>query len=101
MRAEPGSMPRTPGGVIRFDCTGPAGSPRRRSTGLERWSRRPSGPGPRRWFHQLGVQSATAAIAGLAKGRRRVGTRIVTSAVDHSSVLAAAEDLRRTGDRSG
>jgi cysteine desulfurase len=31
-----------------------------------------------------------AAVAGLALGRRRVGSRIVTTAIDHSSVLAAA-----------
>ena len=42
-------------------------------------------------FTSSGAQAATAAIAGLAKGRRRAGSRIVTSAVDHSSVLAAAE----------
>jgi cysteine desulfurase len=42
-------------------------------------------------FTSSGVQAATAAIAGLAKGRRRTGPRIITSAVDHSSVLAAAE----------
>ena len=42
-------------------------------------------------FTSSGVHAATAAIAGLAKGRRRAGPRIVTSAVDHSSVLAAAE----------
>ena len=42
-------------------------------------------------FTSSGVHAATAAIAGLAKGRRRIGPRIVASAVDHSSVLAAAE----------
>ena len=31
-----------------------------------------------------------AAVAGLALGRRRAGTRIVTTAIDHSSVLNAA-----------
>ena len=31
-----------------------------------------------------------AAIAGLALGRRRIGTRILTTAIDHSSVLNAA-----------
>lgn len=31
-----------------------------------------------------------AAVAGLARGRRRVGTVVVTSSVEHSSVLAAA-----------
>jgi cysteine desulfurase len=31
-----------------------------------------------------------AAVAGLALGRRRIGPRIVTTAIDHSSVLSAA-----------
>ncbi|SER00196.1 cysteine desulfurase family protein [Microlunatus flavus] len=34
--------------------------------------------------------TAQAAVAGLARGRRRVGTTVVTSAVEHSAVLAAA-----------
>jgi cysteine desulfurase len=34
--------------------------------------------------------TAQAAVAGLALGRRRVGDVVVTSAVDHSAVLAAA-----------
>lgn len=42
-------------------------------------------------FTASGVHSAHAAIEGLALGRRRVGTVIVTSAIDHSAVLAAAE----------
>jgi cysteine desulfurase len=37
------------------------------------------------------VQSINAAIAGLALGRRRVGTSVVTSAIEHSSTLAAAQ----------
>jgi cysteine desulfurase len=41
-------------------------------------------------FTGSGVLSAQAALAGLALGRRRVGRSIVTSAVDHSAVLAAA-----------
>ena len=41
------------------------------------------------------VQSTYAAIAGLARGRRRVGTGIVTSAIEHSSTLAAAETYGR------
>ena len=41
-------------------------------------------------FTSSGVQSSYAAIAGLSLGRRRVGTRVVTSAIEHSSVLAAA-----------
>jgi cysteine desulfurase len=42
-------------------------------------------------FTGSGAHSAQAAIAGLALGRRRVGTGIVTSAVEHSSVLSAAQ----------
>jgi cysteine desulfurase len=42
-------------------------------------------------FPASGVQSAHAAVAGLALGRRRIGSRIITSAIDHSAVLAAAE----------
>jgi cysteine desulfurase len=34
--------------------------------------------------------SAQAAVAGLLQGRRRIGIRVVTSAVEHSAVLAAA-----------
>jgi cysteine desulfurase len=41
-------------------------------------------------FTGSGVQSAYAAVAGLALGRRRVGASIVTSAIEHSSILAAA-----------
>jgi cysteine desulfurase len=41
-------------------------------------------------FTGSGVHASHAAVAGLALGRRRVGSRIVTTAIDHSSVLAAA-----------
>jgi cysteine desulfurase len=41
-------------------------------------------------FTASGVHASHAAVAGLALGRRRVGSRIVTTAIDHSSVLAAA-----------
>jgi cysteine desulfurase len=41
-------------------------------------------------FTASGVHANHAAVAGLALGRRRVGDRIVTTAIDHSSVLAAA-----------
>ena len=41
-------------------------------------------------FPGSGVQASYAAVDGLALGRRRVGNRIVSTAVDHSSVLAAA-----------
>jgi cysteine desulfurase len=36
------------------------------------------------------AQASYAAVAGLAIGRRRTGNRIVTTAIDHSSVLNAA-----------
>ena len=36
------------------------------------------------------AQASYAAVAGLALGRRRTGNRIVTTAIDHSSVLNAA-----------
>jgi cysteine desulfurase len=42
-------------------------------------------------FTASGVHSANAAVAGMALGRRRVGSLIVTSAIDHSAVLGAAE----------
>jgi cysteine desulfurase len=41
-------------------------------------------------FTASGVHASYAAVSGLALGRRRVGSRIVTTAIDHSSVLAAA-----------
>lgn len=41
-----------------------------------------TGPGP---------QAATAAIDGLALGRRRVGRTMITSTIEHSTVLAATE----------
>ena len=41
-------------------------------------------------FTGSGTQASLAAVAGLAIGRRRIGPRIVTTAIDHSSVLASA-----------
>lgn len=41
-------------------------------------------------FTPSGVHASHAAVAGLALGRRRVGDRVVTTAVDHSAVLSAA-----------
>lgn len=56
-------------------------------------------------FTGSGTQAAHAAIAGLALGRRRIGRTIVTTAVDHSAVLAAAsafgEHVRVGVDRIG
>jgi cysteine desulfurase len=42
-------------------------------------------------FPSSGPHAAIAAVAGFARGRQRVGSTIVTSTVDHSSVLAAAD----------
>jgi cysteine desulfurase len=42
-------------------------------------------------FTGSGAHAAHAAVAGLALGRRRVGNAIVTTAIDHSAVLAAAD----------
>ncbi|SDS03903.1 cysteine desulfurase [Friedmanniella luteola] len=56
-------------------------------------------------FPASGVHAAHAAVAGLARGRRRVGEVVVTSTIDHSSVLSAADAAgRRVGvpvDRYG
>jgi cysteine desulfurase len=41
-------------------------------------------------FTASGVHASQAAVLGLALGRQRIGSRIVTTAIDHSSVLAAA-----------
>jgi cysteine desulfurase len=41
-------------------------------------------------FTASGAHASQAAVLGLGLGRRRVGSRIVTTAIDHSSVLAAA-----------
>lgn len=41
-------------------------------------------------FTSSGVASSLAAVAGLCRGRRRVGSRVVSSAIEHSAVLAAA-----------
>ncbi|HEY6812668.1 MAG TPA: aminotransferase class V-fold PLP-dependent enzyme [Propionibacteriaceae bacterium] len=41
-------------------------------------------------FTASAAHSQHAAVAGLALGRRRIGPRIVTTAIDHSSTLAAA-----------
>ena len=44
-------------------------------------------------FTTSGGPPAYAAVAGLARGRRRTGARIVTTAVDHSAVLSAAANV--------
>ena len=91
MHSRRGSTPSEPGGAIRCGCTDPDGWPPRRSTGpATSW---PAAVGARPdevVFTGSGTQSSQAAVAGLAIGRRRIGSRIVTTAIDHSSVLAAA-----------
>ncbi len=42
-------------------------------------------------FPASGPHAAQAAIAGLAKGRARIGRTVVTSTIDHSAVLSAAD----------
>ena len=48
-------------------------------------------------FTTSGTQAVHLAVLGTALGRRRVGNRLVVSAVEHSSVLFAAEAHQRAG----
>ena len=48
-------------------------------------------------FTSSGTQAVQLAVSGLALGRRRIGGHVVTSAVEHSSVLAAARLLEAGG----
>ncbi|MYX21303.1 aminotransferase class V-fold PLP-dependent enzyme, partial [Streptomyces sp. SID8380] len=48
-------------------------------------------------FTPSGTRAVHAGIAGALAGRRRVGGHVVVSAVEHSSVLHAAEAHTRTG----
>ena len=48
-------------------------------------------------FTTSGTQAVHLAVLGTALGRRRVGNRLVVSAVEHSSVLFAAEAHQRVG----
>jgi cysteine desulfurase len=52
-------------------------------------------------FTGSGVQASHAAVAGVALGRRRVGSRIVTTEIDHSAVLAAAAAAPGTHEAVG
>jgi cysteine desulfurase len=51
-------------------------------------------------FAGSGTEAVHRGVAGLALGRRRVGTHLVASAVEHSCVLHAAELLVAAGGRS-
>ncbi|WP_411105936.1 cysteine desulfurase/sulfurtransferase TusA family protein [Streptomyces sp. cmx-4-9] len=48
-------------------------------------------------FTPSGTHAVHTGVAGALAGRRRVGGRLVVSAVEHSSVLHAAEEHERTG----
>jgi cysteine desulfurase len=48
-------------------------------------------------FTTSGTQAVHLAVLGTTLGRRRVGNRLVVSAVEHSSVLFAAETHQRAG----
>jgi cysteine desulfurase len=48
-------------------------------------------------FTASGTQAAQFGFAGVAHGRRRVGRRVLVSAVEHSSVLHAAQAHERAG----
>jgi cysteine desulfurase len=48
-------------------------------------------------FTTSGTQAVHLAVLGATLGRRRVGNRLVVSAVEHSSVLFAAETHQRAG----
>ncbi|MFE5488092.1 cysteine desulfurase/sulfurtransferase TusA family protein [Streptomyces sp. NPDC056527] len=48
-------------------------------------------------FTPSGTRAVHAGISGALAGRRRVGTRLVVSAVEHSSVLHAGEALAAAG----
>jgi cysteine desulfurase len=48
-------------------------------------------------FPASGPHPAQAAIAGLLKGRARVGRTVVTSTIDHSAVLSAADAAAAAG----
>lgn len=49
------------------------------------------------FFTASGTRSVALAVSGLALGRRRTGQHVVASAVEHSSVLHAVENLELTG----
>jgi cysteine desulfurase len=54
------------------------------------------------WFAPTGSEACRRAIAGLLRGRARVGRTVVHSAVEHSSVLKAIHDGVEVGvDRLG
>jgi cysteine desulfurase len=48
-------------------------------------------------FTSSGTQAVHLGVLGVARARRRVGTHVVVSAVEHSSVLHAAEALTADG----
>jgi len=49
------------------------------------------------WFRPSGPDALAAAVRGLLAGRRRVGTRLVVSAVEHAAALDLARRHREDG----
>ncbi len=49
------------------------------------------------YFTSGGTEANNTALFGAAQARRRRGNRIVTTAIEHSSVLESAEELERRG----
>ncbi len=49
-------------------------------------------------FTSSGTQSVNAGVLGLARGRRKVGSTVVASAVEHSAVLRAADWVAGEGE---
>ncbi|MFB7658149.1 MULTISPECIES: cysteine desulfurase/sulfurtransferase TusA family protein [unclassified Streptomyces] len=48
-------------------------------------------------FTPSGTRAVHSGVAGALAGRRRVGSHLIVSAVEHSSVLHAAEEMERNG----
>ena len=88
----PGWQRSAPDGAIRSGCTGPVDSPPRPWIAAARSIAAAIEARPDEIiFPASGPHPAQAAIAGLLKGRARVGRTVVTSTIDHSAVLSAAD----------
>lgn len=49
------------------------------------------------FFTSGGTEANNLAVLGAARSRRRLGNRVVTSAIEHSSVLESCKELERRG----
>ena len=84
--------PSTTAGPIRRGCTATAGSPDSCSTPpAPRWPRASARCPRRSSSPRRAPRPLHAGVLGLARGRRKVGTTVVASAVEHSAVLRAAD----------